>query len=140
VFFLIPDLATARCAPFNLTEEISKIPFVVHGKVTRSNKEEILSAPCNPDICEHRFDIGVIETLKGNTSNKELHVKYDFVQQRPNIILFSEGDEYIFAIREITSEGRATLFGTTCGKSGLGVEYIDRIKKTLAKNTPRRVR
>jgi hypothetical protein len=129
---LVPGTAAARCESFNFFESISEIPFIIHGKVTWSNKQDILSAQCNPDVCEHRFDIKVIETLKGNITGEKLHVNYSFVQQRPNIILFSEGEEYIFAISKVTLEGQATLFGTTCDRSGLRVEYIDRIKKALA--------
>ncbi len=129
---LVPGTAAARCEPFNFFESISKISFIIHGKVTWSNKRDILSAQCNPDVCEHRFNIEVIEVFKGHTTREKLQINYSFVQQRPNIILFSEGDEYIFAISKMTREGEATLFGTTCNRSGVGVEYIDRVKKALA--------
>lgn len=136
----MPGTATARCEPFNFLQSVNKIPFIIHGKVTWSNKGDILAAQCNPDVCEHRFHIEVIEVLKGNTTKQTLHVNYRFVQQRPNIILFSEGDDYIFAISRVTDEGQAILFGTTCGRSGLGAEYIDRVKKALAKKPCRNPR
>lgn len=126
-----PGTVMARCVPFDFFESIAKIPVIIHGKVTHSNKEELLSAQCNPEVCKHQFDIDVIETLKGNISGRKLQFQYDFVNQRPNIILFAEGDEYIFAISKVTSDGKATLFGNTCGRSGLGIEYLDKIKTAL---------
>jgi hypothetical protein len=128
---LIPGTATARCVLFDFFESIGKIPFIIHGRVTQSNKENLLSKQCNPDVCKHQFRINVIQFLKGDTEAKELEFNYDFVHQRPNIILFSEGDEYIFAVSEVTEEGKATLFGNTCGRSGLSIEHINEVKKAL---------
>jgi hypothetical protein len=128
---LIPGTTMARCLPFDFFESIDKIPVIIHGKVTQSNKAELISAQCGSEVCKHQFIVSVIEVLKGNTSETALQFQYDFVHQRPNIILFAEGDEFVFAIRELTSDGKATLFGNTCGRSGLGVEYIDKIKEVL---------
>ena len=128
---LIPGTVMARCAPFDFFESIDKIPFIIHGKVTRSNKEELISAQCGPEACNHRFNIDVIEILKGNTPEKTLQFQYRFVHQRPNIILFAEGDEFVFAISEVTSDGKASLLGNTCGRSGLSVDYIDKIREAL---------
>lgn len=121
----------ARCVPFDLLKSIDKIPFIIHGKVTQSNKGDLVSAQCGPDICKHQFNIDVIEILKGNASGKNLQFQYDFVHQRPNISLFAEGDEYVFAVSEITPDGKASLFGNTCGRSGVGVEHIEKIKQAL---------
>lgn len=128
---LIPGTLMARCLPFDFFESIDEIPFILHGKVTQSNKAELVSAQCGPEVCRHHFTINVLEVLKGNTSETELQFLYGFVQQRPNILLFAEGDEFVFAVEQITSDGKATLLGNTCGRSGLGVEYIDKIKEAL---------
>jgi hypothetical protein len=133
---LIPSTTMARCVPFDFFESIDKIPFIIHGKVTQSNKKELLSEQCDRGLeaCIHRFNIDVIEILKGNTSKRKIQFQYRFVHQRPNIIVFAEGDEYIFAVSEVTSDGKASLLGNTCGRSGLGVEYIDKIKEVLKRN------
>jgi hypothetical protein len=128
---LIPSTAMARCAPFDFFKSIDSIPFIIHGKVTQSNKEDLLSRQCNPEVCEHQFVIQVIQVLKGDTNEKELVFKYDFVNQRPGIILFSERTEYVFAVSNVTTDGQATLFGNTCGRSGLSTAYLDEIKKAL---------
>jgi hypothetical protein len=130
---LIPAIAPARCLPFDLLESIGTIPYIVHGTVTRSNQADLASAQCGPEVCEHRFDIDVREILKGQTGQSKLHVNYDYVPQRPNISLFSDGDEYVFAIRAIAEDGKATLLGTTCGRSGLAATRLDAVKKALRK-------
>lgn len=130
----VPTVATARCEPFDFFESISEIPFIVFGKVTSSNKQDILSAPCYTDPCRHEFVIKVIEVLKGNILDQELHINYSFVQQRPNIVLFAEGDDYLFAISNVAPGGQAILFGTTCGRSGLPVEYLQRTRDAVAVN------
>jgi hypothetical protein len=130
---LISGAAMARCVPFDFFESIDEIPFIIHGKVTQSNKGELLSAKCGPEVCQHQFKVDVIEILKGNTSERQLQFQYSFVHKRPNIILFAEGDDYVFAVSEVTSDGKASLFGNTCGRSGLSLEYIEKIKAALKK-------
>jgi hypothetical protein len=121
--------ATARCAPFNLVASTGKVPFIVHGKVARSNKEELRSAQCGPKACTHRFSVDVIDWVKGKGDPATLRFEYDYVVQRPEIALFAEGDEYVFAVRSIDARGQAALFGTTCGRSGVEVAELDRIKR-----------
>jgi hypothetical protein len=130
---LLPDAAMARCAPFNFFESVNKIPYVVHGLVTKSNKASLLSKQCGPVVCQHRFSIDVLEVVKGKTAATELQVRYDYVGQRPEIALFEEGEEYVFAVTKIGDGGRATLLGTTCGRSGLEIKYLDKIKRALKK-------
>lgn len=136
IFVLVllgPGSAAARCLPFNFFESIFEIPFIVHGKVIHSNGDGLVSANCGVDICKHRFSIQVIEVLKGKTEEQTLQVSYDFVNQRPNISLFSFGQEYIFAVRKISKDGKATLLGNTCGRSGLSIDYLDKVKKVLGR-------
>jgi hypothetical protein len=128
---LLPDAALARCAPFNFFESVNKIPFVVHGRVTQSNKESVLSGQCGPALCRHRFSVDVVEVLKGKTAETRLQFQYDYVGQRPNIAVFAEGEEYVLAVRRIGVGGQATLFGTTCGRAGLEIKDLDKIKRTL---------
>ena len=130
---LVPAPAWARCIPFDLLDSVGRIPLLVHGKVSGSNKADIVAARCMPEVCRHRFDISVIATLKGNITADTLHVSYDYVQQRPEIALFSDGDDYVFALSKVAADGQATLLGTTCGRSGLGAESIDRLLKALGK-------
>jgi hypothetical protein len=130
---LLPDAAMARCAPFNFFESVSKIPYVVHGRVNQSNKASLLSTQCGPAVCQHRFSVYVLEVMKGKTAATELQVQYDYVGQRPEIALFEEGDEYVFAITKIGDGGWATLLGTTCGRSGLEIKYLEKIKQALKK-------
>lgn len=126
---LVPGSAMARCAPFNLVAAIDKVPFIVHGKVMRSNKEQVLSASCNPKACKHRLTVDVIELVKGKSMVTTLQFEYDYVPQRPEIILFAAGDEYVFAVGKIAVDGRATLFGTSCGRSGVEAAELDRVKR-----------
>jgi hypothetical protein len=130
---LIPGSASARCAPFDLVAAVDKVPFIVHGKVTRSNKEQLLSAPCSPKACKHRFSVDVIELVKGKSEDSTLQFEYDYVPQRPEIILFAEGDEYVFAVGKIAAGGRATLLGTSCGRSGLEVKELEKIKQAAGR-------
>jgi hypothetical protein len=131
LLLLLPDAAVARCAPFNFFESLNKIPYVVRGRVIQSNSDSLLSRQCGPAICQHKFSIEVLEVMKGKTAATELHFQYDYVGQRPQIALFEDDTEYVFAITRIGDSGRATLLGTTCGRSGLGIKYLDEIKRAL---------
>ena len=130
---LLPDAAVARCAPFNFFQSVNKIPFVVHGRVTQSNKESVLSGQCAPALCRHRLTADVVEVLKGKTAETRLHFQYDYVGQRPNIAVFAEGEDYVFAISTISAGGQATLFGTSCGRSGLEIKDLGKIKRALTR-------
>ena len=133
LLLLLPDAAMARCAPFNFFEFVSKIPYVVHGRVIQSNKASLLSTQCGPVVCQHRFSVDVLKVIKGETASTQLQFRYDYVGQRPEIALFEEGEEYVFAVTKIGDGGRATLLGTTCGRSGLEIKYLDKIKLALNK-------
>jgi hypothetical protein len=135
LLLLIPCTVAARCAPFDFIESIDEIPLIIHGTVTESNKADLLASRCNPEVCKHRFNVRVLEILKGDGVDKNLRFQYDFVVQRPEIALFSEGEEFIFAVREVTANGQATLFGNTCGRAGVGIEYLDKVKEALKKKT-----
>lgn len=128
---LLPAAATARCVPFDLFASIGQIPYLVHGQVTQSNRAELDPSRCGPAVCQHRFDIRVIEVLKGKTAAQTLQVSYDYVPQRPNISLFAQGDEYIFALAAIADDGTARLWGNTCGRTGTGIEDLTRLKARL---------
>jgi hypothetical protein len=129
LLLLVPEAAFARCAPFDFFASVNQIPFVVHARVVQSNKDSLLSAPCNP--CRHRFTADVVEVLKGKTAETRLQFDYDYAGQRPNIALFAPGEDHVFAVSRIGAGGQATLFGTTCGRSGLDVKYLDRIRRML---------
>jgi hypothetical protein len=131
VLLLVPDAAMARCAPFSFFASVNTIPFVVQARVVQSNKDSLLSAQCSPTVCRHRFTADVVEVLKGKTAETRLQFDYDYVGQRPNIALFAPGEDYVFAVSRITAGGQATLLGTTCGRSGLDVKYLDQIKRAL---------
>ena len=133
LLLLLPDAAMARCAPFNFFESVKKIPYVVHGRVIQSNKESLLAAQCSPELCRHRFSVDVVGVIKGKTAETQLQFQYDYVGQRPEIAVFAEGEEYVFAVSNIRAGGQATLFGTTCGRSGLGIKDLDKIKRALKK-------
>ena len=128
---LLPDAALARCAPFNFFQSVGKIPFVVHGRVTQSNKENLLSAQCGPTVCRYQFSADVVEALKGRTAETRLQFQYDYVGQRPEIAVFAEGQEFIFAVSKISAGGQATLFGTTCGRAGLDIKDLDKVRRAL---------
>lgn len=127
LFVLLPGIAVGRCAPFDLLESFADVPYVLLGVVTYSNKEELLAQGCDPEVCTHRFSIEVKQVLKGDVKDSELHFSYDFVQQRPEIALFAVGDEYIFALSEVTEGGMASLLGTTCGRAGISADRIDEL-------------
>ena len=131
LLLLLPDAAMARCAPFDFFASVGKIPFVVHARVTQSNKDSLLAAQCGPAPCRHRFTADVVEVLKGKTAETRLVFDYDYAGQRPNIALFAPGEDYVFAVSGIAAGGQATLVGTTCGRSGLDVKNLDRIKRAL---------
>ena len=133
LLLLLPDAAMARCAPFNFFNSVNKIPYVVHGRVAQSNKESLLAAQCSPVVCRHRFSVDVVEVIKGKTAETKLQFQYDYVDQRPEIAVFAEGEEYLFAVSNIRAGGQATLSGTTCGRSGLEIKYLDKIKRDLKK-------
>jgi len=121
----------ARCAPFDFFESLDRIPYVVHGRVVHSNKESLQSKRCGPTVCQHRFSVDVLEVIKGKTAATELQFQYDYVGQRPAIALFADGEEYVFAVTAIGAGGQATLLGTTCGRPGLDIEYLDKVKRAL---------
>ena len=131
LLLLVPDAAMARCAPFSFFASVGKIPFVVHARVSQSNKDSLLAAQCDPTVCRHRFTADVVEVLKGKTAETRLQFEYDYVGQRPNIALFAPGEDFVFAVNRIAPGGHATLLGTTCGRSGLEVRYLDQIKRSL---------
>jgi hypothetical protein len=131
LLLLVPDAAFARCAPFDFFASINQIPFVVHARVVQSNKDSVLSAQCGAAPCRHRFTADVVEVLKGKTAETRLQFDYDYAGQRPNIALFAPGEDHVFAVSRIGAGGQATLFGTTCGRSGLDVKYLDRIRRVL---------
>ena len=133
LLLLLPDAAMARCAPFNFFDSVSKIPYVVHGRVIQSNKASLLSTRCGPVVCQHRFSVDVLEAIKGKTAATKLQFQYDYVGQRPEIAVFGEGEEFVFAVTEIRPDGQATLLGTTCGRSGLEIKYLDKVKQALKK-------
>src|SRR5262245_35382061 len=126
---LLPDSARARCAPFDFFTSVDRIPIVVHARVTQSNKDRLLATQCNPTVCRHRFSAEVLEILKGSTGEPKLQFEYDYVEQRPNIAVFGGGEEYVFAVSSIRAGGEAKLFGTTCGRSGLEIKYLDKVKR-----------
>jgi hypothetical protein len=128
---LLPDAATARCVPFDFFDALEEIPIVVHGLVTDSDKERLLSAQCNPAPCRHQFSVDVVEVLKGETTEPKLEFQHEYVAQRPEIAIFDEGEEYVFAVSAIRANGQAELFGTTCGRSGVGTEYLGKVKQAL---------
>lgn len=128
---VMPVAAHARCAPFNFMASVSKIPVIVHGKVTSSNRVDVRSAPCSPQVCSHHFDIDVTEVLKGKVAATRLQVRYDYAPQRPEIALFEVGADHVFAISKVGLDGRATLFGTTCGRSGVGADELPAIRQAL---------
>jgi hypothetical protein len=133
LLLLAPDAAMARCAPFNFLASVNQIPYVVHARVIQSNKDSLLSAQCNAAACRHRFTADVREVLKGKTAETRLQFEYDYVGQRPNIALFAPGQDYVFAVSRITPGGQATLVGTTCGRSGLDVENLDKVRRALGR-------
>jgi hypothetical protein len=130
---LVPGTALARCAPFDFIKSIDRIPVIVHGKVARSNKDELLAAKCSPQACQHRFAIEVVKVLKGKAVPATLDIRYDFVEQRPEIALFATGEQYIFALRKVAADGTASLLGTTCGRAGLSVDNLEKVKGALRK-------
>jgi hypothetical protein len=129
LLLLVPEAAMARCAPFSFFASVGKIPFVVHARVIQSNKDS-LSAQCGTP-CRHRFTADVVEVLKGRTAETRLQFEYDYVGQRPNIALFAPGEDFVFAVNRIAPGGQATLLGTTCGRAGLEVRYLDQIRRSL---------
>jgi hypothetical protein len=131
VLLLVPDVAMARCAPFDFFASVGKIPFVVHARVIQSNKDSLLAAQCGPAPCRHRFTADVVEVLKGKTAATRLQFDYDYAGQRPDIALFAPGEDHVFAVSSISAGGQATLLGTTCGRSGLDIKDLDRIKRAL---------
>ena len=131
VLLLVPDAAMARCAPFSFLASVNRIPFVVHARVIQSNKDSLLAAQCNAAPCRHRFTADVVEVLKGKTAETRLQFDYDYLGQRPEIALFAPREDYVFAVSKITAGGQATLLGTTCGRSGLEVKYLDNIKQAI---------
>src|ERR1043165_2896733 len=104
---LLPDAATARCVPFDFFQSLGKIPLLVHARVIQSNKESLVSAPCNRVGCEHKFSADVVEVLKGKTAATRLQFDYRYVRQRPEIALFAPGDDYVFALSRISPSGAA---------------------------------
>lgn len=129
---LLPVLAHARCAPFDLLKSSAQVPYIVHGKVTQSNKAEVSAAACNPKACRHHFTVQVISVLKGRIDSTALQVQYDYLNQRENMVLFADGDEFVFALRKVGADGQATLLGTTCGRAGVGVQQLDTLRQALA--------
>jgi hypothetical protein len=133
VALLVSGTALARCEPFDFYRSIGRIPAIVHGRVTQSNKDEVLAATCSPQVCRHWFEVDVIEVLKGKAVPATLRFKYDFVAQRPEISLFATGEEYIFALRKVAADGSATLLGTTCRRTGQDISELEKVKRALKK-------
>jgi hypothetical protein len=131
LLLLLPDAAMARCAPFDFFQSLGKIPFVVHGRVIQSNKDSLLSAQCNAVPCRHTFSADVVEVVKGRTAATRLEFQYDYVGQRPEIAVFAPGEDFVFALSRIGAGGQATLVGTTCGRPGLEIRYLDQVKRAL---------
>lgn len=127
LFVALPGAALARCAPFDLLTQMETVPIIIHGQVTRSNGTELSTATCSPE-CTHNFEVEVWEVLKGDANITNITVEYAYVPQRPAIDLFVTGDEWVFAISGITADGQATLFGTSCGRSGTAGENVALIR------------
>lgn len=124
--------ALARCAPFDFLASLGRIPLVVHGRVVQSNKAELAAAACGgPRVCRHRFEVDVAEVLKGPAPPARLHFEHDYVPQRPEIALFAPGDDYVFAVGRVGADGRAALYGTTCGRAGVGAKELDKVRQAL---------
>jgi hypothetical protein len=134
---LLPGLAAGRCLPFKLPEQIGKVPFVVHGTVSRSNQASLNADLCRDQACTHQFSVDVVEALKGRVTRRSLHVQYPYAPQREEIALFSEGQAFIFAISRIGPDGLATLYGTSCGRAGLPVQALDDVRRALTKPSAR---
>jgi hypothetical protein len=130
LLLLFPDAAMARCVPFDFFQSLGKIPLVVHARVTQSNKESLVSAQCKP-ACRHKFSADVVEVIKGRTAATRLQFDFGYVRQRPEIALFAPGEDYVFALSSIGAGGDATLVGTTCGRPGLEIKDLDKIKRAL---------
>lgn len=131
--FLLPAPVMARCVPFNFFDSLNSIPFIVHGRVTQSNRQDLLSAQCRSAPCQHMFSVEVIETLKGNVSERRLSFVYNYANQRPEVMLFAEGAEYVFAVSRIRPNGQATIYGSTCGRPGTEITNLDRLRRTLSR-------
>lgn len=126
--------ALARCAPFDFYASLGRIPVVVHGRVVQSNQAELAGAACGgPRVCRHRFEVDVDEVLKGRSAHKRLRFEHDYVPQRPEIALFAPGDDYVFAVRRVGADGRAALYGTTCGRAGVGAKDLGKVRQALGR-------
>ena len=133
LLLLLPDAAMARCAPFNFFDSVNKIPYVVHGRVIQSNKESLLAAQCSPELCRHRFSVDVVEVIKGKTAETKLQFQYDYVGQRPEIAVFAEGEEYVFAVSNIRGAGRPHFSEPPAADPGSKSNTFDKIKRALKK-------
>ncbi len=130
--FLLPVPVMARCLPFNFFESLNNIPFIVHGRVSQSNRESLLSAQCQIAPCQHIFSVDVVEVIKGNITQTKLSFAYFYTSQRPEITLFADGEDYVFAISSIRPDGRATIYGSTCGRLGTEITNLNKLKRILS--------
>jgi hypothetical protein len=73
----------------------------------------------------------VVEVMKGKTAATRLQLDYGYVCQWPEIALFAPGEDFVFALSSIGAGGDATLVGTTCGRPGLEIKDLDKIKRAL---------
>jgi hypothetical protein len=84
-----------------------------------------------PVPCRHQFSADVVEVMKGKTAATRLQLDYGYVRQWPEIALFAPGEDFVFALSSIGAGGDATLVGTTCGRPGLEIKDLDKIKRAL---------
>ena len=126
------DSALAKCAMFDFYANLSAIPNIIRARVVESNVPD-----CNAwqDIgCNYSFSASVLEAIKGEAGLAELRFSYPYKQGCPGVMTFQSGKEYLLAVKRISSDGSAELFGVNCGRWGLPLSELKKLKRNLDNN------
>jgi hypothetical protein len=130
-FFLLATTARADCMFFDLKSEAQRIPIIVKARVLNTNNTsgELHSCANRGDTkCIYRFQIQVLQTLKGKVLTDVLEFSYPYWIVCPGVDTYQENETRIFFVNAVKSSGKAELYGNSCGFGSIPIADSDSMK------------
>lgn len=128
----------AECLAHDVVQSANQIPYFIRGKVTASsNIDDLLKClshrnDSDSNTCLYRFEVVVLESLKGDIQHSTLRFEYPFWVGCPGVDTFEVGEERVFAIGGILPVGQASLMGNSCAAHGFPTSDHVRLEKLRA--------